>query len=122
MTTLERINVPVMLEPTPFEIAHRRLRLLGVELKRFPGEYPDEYRTGYHGSNEDGWAGFEGLEAAVAHGEALAAAKPLATPASGKRRRRGKPVYRTVKAALKAKRKAHARIRWAAVFGKIISR
>ena len=102
---------------TPFETAHRRLKLLGVAIERLPGEY----RVRPSGGKESEWEGFESLPEAQARGDEFAAQRPLPQPTGGRRRRRRKPVYRTARAWMKAQRKAHNRKLWA-VIGKIIER
>jgi hypothetical protein len=61
-----------MTELTPFELAHRRLRGLGVTLERLPGEY----RVMGTWQAEADRAYFETLGEAVARGEELASQRP----------------------------------------------
>jgi hypothetical protein len=102
-----------MNEPTPFELAHRRLHLIGLTLEWSPGEGEFEYRVKPIGSPEAAWVNFGTLEAAVAHGDEIAAQRPLAQPAGVGRKRRGKLIYRSPKAYLKALRRRHNRRLWA---------
>jgi hypothetical protein len=67
---------------------------------------PREYRINSAGGKE-------------ADGEEEAALRPLEPPMGGRRRRHGKPVYRSAKAYLKAQRKQHNRRLRAGVVGKV---
>jgi hypothetical protein len=94
-----------MLDFSPFEIAHRRLGVIGVRLERLPGEY----RVRLARDPETAFEAFESLPEAVARGEQLGAERPpVASPA-----RRGRRVFASVKARMRAMRKAHNRRRWA---------
>jgi hypothetical protein len=104
-----------MNEPTAFEIAHRRLHLLGLKLEWSPGEGEFEYRVKPIGAPEATWVHFGTLEAAVAHGDEMAAQRSAMQVAGPGRRRRGKIIYRSAKAWMKAQRKRHNRI-WAGRF------
>jgi hypothetical protein len=106
-----------MAELTPFDKVHRRLAGLGIRLECHPGEY----RVNWKGGKEAEWAYFENLGDATARGEDMAAERPLQPPVSSRRRRYGKPVYRTAKAYFKAIRKAHNKTLWAGTVGKIIT-
>jgi hypothetical protein len=98
-----------MSDLSPFEIAHRRLAHLGVRLERLPGEY----RVNWVGGKEVEWAYYEDLASATTRGEEMAAERLLKPLGGGRRRRHGKPVYRTQKAYLTAIRKLHNRRLWA---------
>jgi hypothetical protein len=103
-----------MTDPTPFDTERSRLRRLGVVLERLPGEY----KVNWQGGKEADWCYFEELGGAAARGAEMALERPLQPPVAGRRRRKGKPVYRSPKAYLKAMRKAHNRRLWATI-GKI---
>jgi hypothetical protein len=90
--------------PSPFELAARELRVLGITLANLPGEYRVNYRNGSDATARMA----ETLDEALALGRQLAAAAPApAQPAHGKRRRR--PLRMTPKAVNRRRRMAHLR-------------
>jgi hypothetical protein len=94
-----------MSDLSPFEIAHRRLGALGVRLERLPGEY----RIRLARDPDKAFEAFESLPEAAARGARLGAERPrVAAPV-----RRGRRVFTSVKARMRAMRKAHNRRRWA---------
>jgi hypothetical protein len=90
-------------DPTPFDAAHRRLRLLSVSLERLPGEEL-EYRVKRTGAAETAWEPFSSLSEAEARGVAMAP-QPVVRRGGNRPRR----VYRNLKAKMRAIRKAHNR-------------
>ena len=78
---------------SPFELAARELRALGITLARLPGEYRVNFRTGAESTARMA----ETLDEALALGRAMAADAPApAGPAQRTRRRR--PLRMTAKA------------------------
>jgi hypothetical protein len=91
--------------PSPFELAARELRVLGITLANLPGEYRVNYRNGADATARMA----ETLDEALALGRQLAADAPgrPAQLAHGKRRRR--PLRMTPKAVNRRRRLAHLR-------------
>ena len=90
--------------PSPFELAARELRVLGITLANLPGEYRVNYRNGSDATARMG----ETLDEALELGRSMAAdAAAPAGPAQGKRRRR--PLRMTPKAVNRRRRMAQLR-------------